>query len=261
MLERLRRASPRIQWVVAIASFGISLLLFRIFFGNLATATIIMTSMALHELSHSLAYRRYGIKSGIVFFTFLIFSLALTYPTEEKVLKWDEQVWVTTAGVVGNCILGILFWGLSAANGLWFPSILPILQIGAWFNFLLALLNLAPITILGTTDGTKITTIIAYFPAEEQGKTAMWTLTIAELIGTGGVILLMTKGTIGIFLGYLISYSFITNLVRKRSVSKDQIPSVPGGLTTNEATKHALIYLALIVLSLAGLWVGPSLIL
>lgn len=257
-MKRLQRARPWVQIAVAILSFGVSLLVFWFLWGSLPFALIIMISVALHELCHLLAYRYYGMKSGIVF----LLILAATYFTniEKKDFRWDKldkAVWVFSAGLIGNCALGLILLGLRGVAYRWFIE--PVewyLLFAALTNFYLALLNLAPI--LGMTDGEKIIKTIMYCFSEEREKAAILFLTLAELIGVAGTWALTEMGRIAPFVGMFVQIFFvadiISNIVR---LSRWPPRPIPGGLSKDEAMKHALIYFGLVVLTLFGLWLLP----
>lgn len=255
-MKRLQRARPWQQVAVAILSFGVSLLVFWFLWGSLAFALIIMISVALHELCHLLAYRYYGIKSGIVFFLIL----AATYFTniEEKDFRWDKlnkAVWVFSAGLIGNCALGLILLGLRSVAYRWFIE--PVewyLLFAALINFYLALFNLAP---SGAFDGGKIVQTIMYRFSEEREKATVLFLTLAELIAIAGTWVMLGLGKIAPFFAVLMFFFFASELGSKIRMARRSVQLTPEGLTQEEAMRHTLIYFGLVVLTLFGLWLLP----
>lgn len=258
MVERLSHAKLWLQTTVAVLSFGISLLVFLFLLGSLPLALIIMISVAIHELCHLVAARLYGVKSGIIFLTFL----ALTYYTniDQKTFKWDKMskaIWITSAGLIGSCTLGLILLGLEGTISSWFidPAKQYLLW-AAWLNLFLTLLNLAPITIFGT-DGWKITTIIMRCYSEKREEAAVLFLTLAKLAGIVGTWILVDLGQISLFIGWLVMLFFGFDLGTNIRLCRQQLPPTPEGLTKDEAMKHTLIYFGLVILTLFGLWLLP----
>lgn len=249
MIKRLQQASPTVRALATIVSFGVSLLAFGFLTGNIIFPAIVMASAALHELCHLIAFRRLGIKSGIIFLTFF----ALTYqidPEEishQKKLKSSGGIWVSSAGVIGNCILGLISLALSGKGNI-------LALIIASINFNLALLNLAP---GGNFDGRRIADSITYLRAPgESGRSARRLLFLTEAIAVVGIGMLLTTGRVLYFVGMIAIYFFgLDFFFRIRKKAPPQ--GVEGSLTKKEATKHALVYLGLVVIALVGLQLLP----
>lgn len=219
-----------------------------------------MVSVALHELSHLLAHRYYGNKSGIIFLPFLAF----TYPINgEKLFKWDRMnkaLWVTSAGLIATCTLGFILLGLGNAISSWLEKpTAGYLLIAALLNFNLALLNLAPI--LGMTDGERIIKTVMYCFSEERKKATVLFLTLAELAAVVGTWVMFVAGKIlpslVLWIFFFFAGEFGSKLGSEIRMRRQPLQPTPEGLTRDEAMRHALIYFGLVVLTLFGLWLLP----
>jgi Zn-dependent protease len=256
LLDKLRKAKPWQRTAATVISFAISTLVWWFIIGGLVPALVIMACITLHELCHMLMFRRYGVKAGLIFILFL----NITYAVTEEDFHWDrlsKGLWVTAAGVIGNCLLGFICLGLSFLVSVELAVVL--LTIIALINFLLALLNLAP----GFgTDGDKISRLIGHFLKDSWGKDARLVLIIADIVGMLGTQIMMGLGKVPSFLGILITILFGFDLFAKGMVKKaaeegEEEETNIGELTEKEALIHAAIYLALVALSLLGLWLVP----
>jgi Zn-dependent protease len=98
-------------------------------------------SIVLHELSHSLVARRYGLRmKGITLF---IFGGVAEMSEEPRDAKTEFRMAI--AGPIASVLLGCLFYAAYAAGGGVFPTpVAAVIRYLAWINWVLAAFNLVP---------------------------------------------------------------------------------------------------------------------
>ncbi len=245
MIQRLSKASPFIQVLTAIGSFLASSIVFWILVNNLLFTAAVMATIAIHELCHLIAFRRYGIKSGIVFFAIA----AVTYPInlqedQNPVELFTKTFWVHPAGIIGNLALGILGLFLGSISSFWY--------LFSWINFILALFNLAPASAF---DGGKIVNTVTYLFAQEREEKAVWLITVTEAVAIFGTMQLMNTGVISEFIGIILVFFFGVDMLTKLFTNqhKGKLSPTEGGLSKQEAAKWAMVYFFLVSASIIGL--------
>ncbi|WP_162653377.1 site-2 protease family protein [Lentilitoribacter sp. Alg239-R112] len=169
-------------------------------------------SLVLHELSHSIVARRYGLKiEGITLFIF-----GGVAQLDEEPRTPVSEFWIAIAGPIASFVLAGGFYALAGALTE-FGSSLPLvaaLNYLALINFVLACFNLVPAFPL---DGGRILrAMLWYFK-----KDLLWATSIASMFGTGfgwfliilGVLSLFSQNTMGGFWQILIGF-FVINASR-----------------------------------------------
>jgi Zn-dependent protease/CBS domain-containing protein len=153
-------------------------------------------SIVVHELSHSLVARRFGLPMrGITLFIFGGVAEMGAEPQNPKV-----EFLMAIAGPLCSIVLGGLFYGLAhaAQGGDWGPQAVGILAYLAWINWLLAAFNLIPAFPL---DGGRVLRAALWHFQKDVGRATR----IASKFGSGFGILLMALGVYRLFFGDFIS--------------------------------------------------------
>ncbi len=101
----------------------------------------LFVSIVLHELSHSLVARRYGLEmKGITLFIFGGVAEMSEEPPNAK-----TEFLMALAGPVASIAIGAVCYGVHAAvAGIWPPAALGVLAYLYWINWILAAFNLIP---------------------------------------------------------------------------------------------------------------------
>lgn len=249
MIQKLSNASSFVRFIAALGSFFASVAVFVLLFGNITFAVIVMVSVAIHELCHLVAFRTYGIRSGVIFLGFL----ALTYPIGIELKEARDHVefinrtfWASPAGIIGNLTLGFFCLYLGRGSSVWY--------LAAWINFLLAFSNLAP---AGGFDGGRIVNAVTNLFYPEREEKAVWTVMAAEALAILGAMQLMKTGIIPEFLGIIVIFFFGMDMFSKLFASqrKDNLSPTEGGLSKEEALKWSQVYFILVSASLVGLFI------
>ncbi len=245
MIQKLSKASPLVRLLAAVGSVIASFLIFWILVGSLPFAAVVVVSATIHELCHWFAFRKYGIRSGIVFLGFG----AVTYPLDIKedqisVELVTKTFWVYPAGVIGNLALGLLGLCLGPLASGWY--------LVSWINFLLALFNLAPAS---SFDGGKIVNAITFLFDKEREEKAVWLITATEAVAIFGTIQLMNTGIITQFIGIILVFFFGRDMLAKLLTNqhKGKLSPTEGGLSKQEAAKWAMVYFFLVSAAVIGL--------
>lgn len=142
-------------------------------------------SVVLHELSHSLVARRYGLEmKGITLF---LFGGVAEMPDEPPNAK--TEFLMAIAGPAASVVIGFLFFVLHAATaGAWPAQALGIIAYLYWINWILAAFNLIPAFPL---DGGRVLRSLLWW--RWQGDLLRATR-IAAAIGSGFGVALMALG-------------------------------------------------------------------
>ncbi len=153
-------------------------------------------SIVLHELSHSLVARRFGLPMhGITLFVFGGVAEMGAEPQSPKI-----EFLMAIAGPIASIVLGGIFYGLAHAahGGNAAPQGVAILAYLAWINWLLAAFNLIPAFPL---DGGRILRATLWHFQKDLGRATR----IASTFGSAFGILLMALGVFRLFYGDFIS--------------------------------------------------------
>lgn len=97
-------------------------------------------SVAVHELGHAYAARRYGI--GIRSITLWIFGGLASLESMPR--EWDREFWIAIAGPVTSVLLGVAFVGLLQVIPAGLPVVLFVVGWLAVINVVLAIFNMLP---------------------------------------------------------------------------------------------------------------------
>ncbi|MBB4210379.1 Zn-dependent protease [Rhodothalassium salexigens DSM 2132] len=154
----------------------------------------LMVSLILHEMSHSVVARRYGLPVGRI--TLFIFGGVAELQNEPESAK--SEFWVAIAGPIASLVLAGLFWGLAAP-----VEALAGAPAGALFaylglvNLILAIFNLIPAFPL---DGGRVLRAALW---HWRGSLLAATRTATD-VGKGFGLVLITFGVLFILTGNLI---------------------------------------------------------
>lgn len=160
-------------------------------------------SILIHELGHALAYRRYGIDSGIVLYSFGGLAIPRSYGA--RALSTGQRVFVSFAGPgAGFLFAGLIFGGLWAAGYGWprlrmggfLPQLVPsgpggrlgeLISYLAFVNVWWGLMNLLPVFPL---DGGQISRALFTHRNPYDGLRQSLTLSIVvgALVAVYGVL-------------------------------------------------------------------------
>jgi Zn-dependent protease len=249
VFEKLSQARPTVRTAVAILSFLASLFAFLILTWNWGIAIAVMVAVALHELCHLLAFRSYGIKSGIIFLLFF----AWTYPvgpirSEDPLAATVRMFWVLPAGLIGNVLLGFAALALVQT---W-----PLAGFVALLNFYLALFNLAP---MDASDGGKIVRIVTFFSPAKKKTNAVQAIILAEaaafLAATYFIQIGRLDWLIGTFIQIMFGVDLFFQLIGGRRRAREQFTP---RLTEKEAWRWALVYAVILIATIAGILILPA---
>jgi Zn-dependent protease/CBS domain-containing protein len=163
---------------------------------GVAGALVYFLSVLLHELSHSLVARTYGLEMrGITLF---IFGGVAEMPMEPTTPR--SEFVIAAAGPVASVVIGLVCGGLGLAGRLsgWpEPAVTVLLYLGL-LNGALALFNLVPAFPL---DGGRLLRSILW----GWKKNLRWATRVSSTIGSGFGLLLIALGGVEIFTGSFTS--------------------------------------------------------
>lgn len=111
---------------------------------DLLWLVVLFTSVTLHELSHSIVARRFGLKVRDI----VLLPIGGVSEIEGMEIAPSVETWVALAGPLASVLIGLVLLGtaLAAGSGVWPPSLYGgswLTRIG-WLNLLLAAFNLLP---------------------------------------------------------------------------------------------------------------------
>jgi Zn-dependent protease/CBS domain-containing protein len=162
----------------------------------IAGALGLFLSIIVHEFSHSLVARQFGMPmKGITLFIFGGVAEMNDEPPSPK-----SEFFMAIAGPLISIVLGFLFFGIfTAGRGIGLPQYFTgIFQYLGWINWLLAGFNLIPAYPL---DGGRILRSVLW---HWKGKLA-WATRITSNLGAGFGFFLSFLGIVNLFSGYFIS--------------------------------------------------------
>ncbi|MCC7289598.1 M50 family metallopeptidase [bacterium] len=173
MIKRYIRAHPIAKLAIFVISLAAMYAMFYWFYGNHLSASMLVGSVALHELGHLVAYRYYGYTGGVVFLPPIG---AVMIPSDQDAMKkmpeWRKAV-TAFAGPGVNIALAVV--GLVMATD---ADLRNLGLMMAALNGVLAAFNLLPFRLL---DGGHIASAL-FESADEPGDrrilqvvtTSMW---------------------------------------------------------------------------------------
>ncbi len=155
----------------------------------------LFASIVVHELSHSLVARRYGLRmNGITLFIFGGVAEMSEEPRDPK-----TEFLMAIAGPIASIVIGIVcHYTALAARGAWPVTVVGVLAYLAWLNWLLAGFNLIPAFPLD--GGRVLRAAMWHFQGDVRRATR-----IASGIGGAFGALLMAFGLYRLFVGDFIS--------------------------------------------------------
>ncbi len=178
---------------------------FPYYYSNLSNATYwwmgiagamgLFISIVLHELSHSVVARRYGLPmKGITLFIFGGVAEMDDEPPNAK-----AEFLMAMAGPVSSLIISAVFFAFFHISGqiLWPTPLLGVLQYLAWINAILAGFNLLPAFPL---DGGRVLRSILW----SIKNNLQWATRVASEIGSGFGLALIIMGLFSVITGNLI---------------------------------------------------------
>lgn len=166
---------------------------------GLAASLLLFASVLLHELSHSLVGRHYGMEiSGITLFIFGGVARLKSEPRSPRV-----ELLMTLAGPAMSLLLALLFWAASSLPGLGPPGAV-LLGYLSFINLGLALFNLLPGFPL---DGGRVVRALIWWATGDIQKATH----VASLAGQGigllmigfGVTTMVTQGLGGLWIAFI----------------------------------------------------------
>lgn len=152
-------------------------------------------SIVLHELSHSLVARLYGIPiRGITLFIF-----GGVAEMEEEAVSPKAEFLMAIAGPFASIVLAVMFFGLSVSgHGVGFPApVVAVTRYLAYLNSVLAVFNAVPAFPL---DGGRVLRAVLW---QRTGNLRQATRT-ASRIGAGFGLLLIALGVLNVLGGNLV---------------------------------------------------------
>ena len=162
---------------------------------GLAGAAGLFASIVLHELSHSLVARRYGISmKGITLFIFGGVAQMEDDPPNPKAEFWMAIVGPVSSLLISFVLFMMLWAGRSTA---WPVEISGVVAYLAWLNLVLAVFNLLPAFPL---DGGRVLRSILW----KWKQDLRWATSIASRVGSGLGLILIVLGVISFFTGNFV---------------------------------------------------------
>jgi Zn-dependent protease/predicted transcriptional regulator len=208
-LFKLLGFEVRIDWswiiIALLIAWSLSKGLFPSYYKNLSTQTYwlmgiigalgLFFSIIVHEFSHSLVARKYGVPmKGITLFIFGGVAEMGEEPSSAKV-----EFMMAVVGPLSSILIALIFYGfysLGKQGGISAPIIGVVGYLG-WINAILAAFNLLPAFPL---DGGRILRSILW----GAKKNLRWATYISSRIGAGFGILLIVLGVVQVFRGNFI---------------------------------------------------------
>jgi len=152
-------------------------------------------SIIVHEMSHSLVARQFGIPiKGITLFVFGGVAEMKEEPASPK-----AEFMMAIAGPLSSIFLAVVFYGISqiGSNAGWPEAVYGVIKYLAWINGILAVFNLVPAFPL---DGGRILRSLLW----GWKKNLRWATRISAGIGSGFGLLLIFLGILQFFSGNFI---------------------------------------------------------
>lgn len=152
-------------------------------------------SIIIHEMSHSLVARKFGIKiKGITLFIFGGVAEMKQEPSSPK-----AELMMAAAGPASSILLTLMFYAISqlAGNAGWPETVDGVLKYLAWINGMLAVFNLVPAFPL---DGGRILRSLLW----GWKNNLRWATRISAGIGSGFGLFLIFIGVLQFFSGNFI---------------------------------------------------------
>jgi Zn-dependent protease/CBS domain-containing protein len=208
-LFKLLGFEVRVDWswiiIAVLIAWSLSKGLFPSYYKNLSTQTYwwmgiigalgLFLSIIVHEFSHSLVARRYGLPmKGITLFIFGGVAEMEDEPPSAKV-----EFMMAIAGPLSSILIALIFYGIHAAGkqaGLAQPINGVVGYLG-WINAILAGFNLLPAFPL---DGGRVLRSILW----GVKKNLRWATYVSSRIGSGFGILLIVLGVVQVFRGNFV---------------------------------------------------------
>ncbi len=155
----------------------------------------LFASILLHELSHSLVARRFGlIMRGITLFVFGGVAEMEDEPPSPK-----AEFTMAIAGPIASILIGVLAYGIYRAGvGVWPVEIVGVIHYLSWINLVLAGFNLIPAFPL---DGGRVLRALLWHWKHNLRQATQ----TASAIGTGFGLFLIVAAVLQLFAGNLIS--------------------------------------------------------
>jgi Zn-dependent protease len=220
--------------------------------GGLALAVLLYLSVLLHEASHALMAKRYGLEVSSITLQFFGGLTAIEGEPESP----RQEFWVSVVGPLSSLAIGVVALGLSlvAPGGLIGLAVVSL----AWANLLVGVLNLVPglpldggrvlkAVVWGVTGDTHRGTIIAAWVGRVVAVAAIgWPLLMARIFDTSpSGFDFIFAGVIAMFLWSGASAALANARLRARLphlVARElarRTLTVPGDLPLAEAVRRA----------------------
>lgn len=176
---------------------------------GVAAALLLFASVLIHELSHSVVARRYGIEvKGITLFIFGGVS-----QTADEPKSAGAEFWMAIVGPLTSFALGLFFWGLSASGAAfgWPMAARALVSYLAWINVALGVFNLVPGFPL---DGGRVLRSIIWGITGDVAKATQYASYSGQmfgylLMGVGFLEIMMLGALVGglwlIFIGWFLA--------------------------------------------------------
>lgn len=231
------------SWIVIVVLITWSLArgVFPVYYKGLSVSTYwlmgiagsvgLFISIVLHELSHSLVARRFGLPMrGITLFIFGGVAEMDDEPPGPK-----AEFFMAAAGPLASILLGLIFWGLSYLGqflGWPAPPVVLFNYLGT-INFVLAIFNLIPAFPL---DGGRIFRSILW----NWKKNINWATKVSSQVGSGFGLFLIFLGIFSVFAGGVVGgiwWALIGLFLRNASKMSYQNVLVKGALEGEKVEK------------------------
>ena len=165
---------------------------------GIAGAVGLFLSIIIHELTHSLVARRYGVTMKEI----TLFIFGGVAQMEEDIPHPKAEFMIAIVGPLSSCVLGLSFFLLSnlGVKSGWPVTVTGVLNYLSWLNMILAVFNLIPAFPL---DGGRILRSALW----KWKKDLRWSTDVAAQIGSGFGLLLTIMGII-----YIVRGNFVGGL-------------------------------------------------
>jgi len=161
---------------------------------GLIAAVFFFTSILIHEISHSLTARRFGIEIRDI--TLFIFGGRANISREPESPK--TELIIAAVGPLASFVLAGLFWLVASAfSGVLYPIIVIVLEYLVWINIALGIFNLFPGFPL---DGGRIFRALWWWKTGSLHRATK----VAAAVGQGFALILIVLGALQIFSGVLV---------------------------------------------------------
>ena len=195
------------SWLIiaVLVTWSLAAGLFPALYPDLAAATYwwmgivgaigLFASIVVHEFSHSLVARRYGLEMrGIRLFVF-----GGVAQMDEEPENATAELMMAIAGPIASVAISVAAFGLYLLGGQlgWVVPVMAVLLYLAWINGILAAFNMIPAFPL---DGGRVLRSILW---KLKGN-LQWATRIATYAGSAFAVLLMILGILNLFQGHFI---------------------------------------------------------